>query len=182
LHAASLPLFYTGGESGFLFWNGLGWFVLGLLPLLIMGWYENEGQEQLGDMAGVLFAGHFVIAAGHGISALRIPFISPCVAALLMVVEAAFLLVYVAAFFKLLGSFFKRISRKKRIPANYEPDFVMNAAYCYRTCRLHILWYENATGEKAPFQFYSAISTLEKLDKKYCKLLPVFERLTAGMR
>ena len=182
LQVTSLPLFYTSGETGFLFWNGLGWFVLGLLPLLIMGWYEAEGQEQLGNMAGVLFTGHFVVAAGHGISALRIPFISPCVAALLMVVEAAFLLVYVVAFFKLLGSFFKRISRKKRIPADYEPGFVMDAARCYRNCRLHILWYENATGEKAPFQFYSAISTLEKLDKKYCKLLPVFERLTASRK
>lgn len=54
----------------------------------------------------------------------------------------------------------------------------MNAAYCYRSCRLRILWYENVTGKKGPGRFYSAVRTLEKLDKQYSRLMPVFRRIT----
>ena len=178
LHVAQLPLFYTGGETGFLFWHALGWFVLGLIPCLISLRFDHHYDEPLGDTGMLLVVGHFFVSAGHALSALRTPFLSHCASALLIVFELIFLLLYVKAFFMLLIRFFKRIRRKKRIPADYSPDFIKYASLCYRYCRLHILWYENATGKKAPRRFYDAIHDMEKLDRRYNKMLPVYERLT----
>jgi hypothetical protein len=178
LKVSGLPLFYTGGESGFLFRNGLGWFALGIIVSFFSLMLDADVLESLGATGTAIFCGHFIISAGHGLCALRIPVISPCVAALLILAELVFLMIYALAFVRMLFRIFKRISRRKRIPADYEPDFIMNAAYCYRSCRLRILWYENATGKKGPNRVYSAVRTLEKLDKQYSRLMPVFRRIT----
>ena len=153
LKVSGLPLFYTGGESGFLFWNGLGWFALGMLVTLFSFMLDTDALESLGAMGAVVGFGHLLVSVGHGLCALRIPVISPCAAALLIVAELVFLLIYALACIRLLFRFFRRLSRRKRIPADYEPDFIMNAAYCYRSCRLRILWYENVTGKKGPGGF-----------------------------
>lgn len=110
LKVSGLPLFYTGGESGFLFWNGLGWFTLGMLVTLFSFMLDTDALESLGATGAVVGYGHLLISAGHGLCALRIPVISPCAAALLIAAELVFLLIYALACIRLLFRFFRRLS------------------------------------------------------------------------
>ena len=178
LMVPGLPLFYPDIGTDFLFWHGLCWFVAGL-PIVFAAYsIEEHYRQPLGDFGMFLVFGHFIMTAAHGICALRMILVSAAVSGLLIVFMLVFLGMYLWAFIKLLPNFFKRMQRKKNIPKNYSPDFVDHAAYCYRYCRLRILWYENATGKKAPSRFYSTIRKLERLDKKYHKLLRKYQKLT----
>lgn len=178
LMVPGLPLFYPDVGVDFLFWHGLAWFAAGLPVVWAAYSIEEYYHQPLGDFGTFLCFGHFVMAAAHGICALRMILVSVAVSGLLIVFMLIFLGMYIWAFMKLIPAFFKHMRRKKNIPKDYSPDFVENAAYCYRYCRLRILWYENATGKRAPSRFYSTIRTLDRLDKKYRKMIRKFNKLT----
>lgn len=178
LMVPGLPLFYPEVGTDFLFWHGMAWFAAGLLVVWASYALDSYYSEPLGDLGMYLCFGHFIVTAAHGISAVRMILVSAAVSGLLIVFMLIFLGAYLWAILKLLMKVFQRFGRKKHIPAGYQPDFIPNAAACYRYCRLRILWYENATGKRAPSRFYGAIRDLDRLDRKYRKMIRKFEKLT----
>lgn len=167
VEALNLPLFFTAdGTKDYNIINGILWIVIDYLViartcLLLEGKFKSVGLS-----CSLAFV-HVLLALAHGIAAAHIPIISAFACAACVYGSVIMSIIY------LLSLWHFPVNAIKHLLQTVEPlpdiSFEENAFEIYRHCRLRMLWYEGATGEKCTGLYPSIIKTLEKCDKIYRK-------------